>query len=255
MLMVVELVGYFFILLLTINFFMKSSTTRSLMIVYSIVMIASVPISITLLYKINPDLSQYTSEIGKMIGSTFWAIIWMLYFLFSKRVKKTFVKFSNSKDLLPFTIVCAMMIPGYFGYKQYSTMSNLESVSMNKTTSYDNSSLKQVVTPVAKELSEIGILYPLDTFTVHLKKDGSVSRYLKATMSLELNAEELSFELDSKSPVVRDRIIRILSSKTLNEIASKEGKQKLSFEIINTLNSMLIDGNIKYIYFTEFILQ
>jgi len=105
-----------------------------------------------------------------------------------------------------------------------------------------------------RPLSEIGVLYPLDTFTVNLKSD-SGRRYLKVTMSLELDGEELSLELDAKSPVLRDRIIRILSSKTLEEISSKKGKQKVSQQIMDTLNSMITDGQIKGIYFTEFVIQ
>jgi len=106
----------------------------------------------------------------------------------------------------------------------------------------------------SRKLSDIGILYPLDTFTVNLKSDQG-RRYLKATISLELNGEELSLELDNKSPVIRDRIIRILSSKTLEEISSKKGKQKVSDQIVDTLNSMIVDGSIKSIYFTEFVIQ
>lgn len=106
----------------------------------------------------------------------------------------------------------------------------------------------------SRKLSEIGILYPLDTFTVNLKSDAG-RRYLKATISLELNGEELSIELDNKSPVVRDRIIRILTSKTLEEISSKKGKKKVSEQIIDTLNSMIVDGHVKGIYFTEFVIQ
>lgn len=106
----------------------------------------------------------------------------------------------------------------------------------------------------SRKLSEIGILYPLDTFTVNLKSDAG-RRYLKATISLELNGKELSMELDNKSPVIRDRIIRILTSKTLEEISSKKGKQKVSEQIVDTLNSMITDGSVKGIYFTEFVIQ
>lgn len=103
-------------------------------------------------------------------------------------------------------------------------------------------------------LSDIGMLYPLDTFTVNLKSDAG-RRYLKVTMSLELDDSELSLELDAKSPVLRDRIIRILTSKTLEEISSKKGKQKVSQQIMDTLNAMVSDGRIKGIYFTEFVIQ
>ena len=106
----------------------------------------------------------------------------------------------------------------------------------------------------SRQLSDIGILYPLDTFTVNLKSDAG-RRYLKVTMSLELEGEELSLELDAKSPVLRDRIIRILTSKTLEEISSKKGKQKVSQQIMDTLNAMISDGTIKGIYFTEFVIQ
>lgn len=105
-----------------------------------------------------------------------------------------------------------------------------------------------------RSLSDIGVLYPLDTFTVNLKSD-SGRRYLKATMSLELEGEGLSTELDAKTPVLRDRIIRILSSKTLEEISSKKGKKKVEVQIMDTLNSMIKDGRIKGIYFTEFVIQ
>lgn len=107
---------------------------------------------------------------------------------------------------------------------------------------------------ISRKLSEIGILYPLDTFTVNLKSDAG-RRYLKATISLELDGQELSIELDNKSPVIRDRIIRILTSKTLEEISSKKGKQKVSEQIVDTLNSMITDGSVKSIYFTEFVIQ
>nr|WP_321268505.1 flagellar basal body-associated protein FliL [uncultured Sulfurimonas sp.] len=106
----------------------------------------------------------------------------------------------------------------------------------------------------SRKLNDIGILYPLDTFTVNLKSD-SGRRYLKVTMSLELEGEELSLELDKKSPVLRDRVIRILTSKTLEEISSKKGKQKISDQIMDTLNAMISDGRIKGIYFTEFVVQ
>ena len=106
----------------------------------------------------------------------------------------------------------------------------------------------------SRQLSEIGILYPMDTFTVNLKSDAG-RRYLKVTMSLELDGEELSMELDAKTAVLRDRIIRILSSKTLEEISSKKGKGKVSSQVMETLNAMIADGQIQGIYFTEFVIQ
>jgi flagellar FliL protein len=127
---------------------------------------------------------------------------------------------------------------------QERTTTNKSNSSNRQTAQYDNT----------RPLDEIGTLYPLDTFTVNLKSDAG-RRYLKVTMSLELEGEELSLELDAKSAVLRDKIIRILTSKTLEEISSKKGKQKVSQQIMDALNAMIRDGQIKGIYFTQFVIQ
>ncbi|WP_294966791.1 flagellar basal body-associated protein FliL [Sulfurimonas sp.] len=129
---------------------------------------------------------------------------------------------------------------------QPAPQANERSVSKARKSSGDYSN--------SRKLNDIGILYPLDTFTVNLKSDAG-RRYLKVTMSLELEGEELSLELDNKAPVLRDRIIRILTSKSLEEISSKKGKQKVSDQIMDTLNAMISDGQIQGIYFTEFVVQ
>jgi len=101
---------------------------------------------------------------------------------------------------------------------------------------------------------EVGPMFPLETFTVNLLSD-SGRRYLKVQMNLELDGEELAAELESKTAVVRDVCIRLLSSKTLEEISTAKGKEKLKEQIVNQLNLRLRDGNVRNVYFTEFVVQ
>ncbi len=103
-------------------------------------------------------------------------------------------------------------------------------------------------------LAEIGPMFPLDTFTVNLLSE-SGRRYLKVEMNLELNGEELGMELDSKTAVIRDIVIRLLSSKSLEEISTAKGKDKLKEQIVDQLNMRLRDGRINNVYFTEFVVQ
>ncbi len=103
-------------------------------------------------------------------------------------------------------------------------------------------------------LTEVGLMYPLDTFTVNLLSE-SGRRYLKVEMNLEIEGSELSPELDTKKPVFRDIIIRILSSKSLEEISTIKGKEKLKEQIVEELNMRLKDGKVKNVYFTEFVVQ
>lgn len=103
-------------------------------------------------------------------------------------------------------------------------------------------------------ITEVGLMYPLDGFTVNLLSE-SGRRYLKCEINLELEGEELSPELDTKKPVFRDIIIRILSSKSLEEISTIKGKEKLKEQIVNDLNTRLKDGKVKNVYFTDFVVQ
>jgi len=130
---VVELIAYYFLLLFTINFFMKSPIIKSLMIIYSFTAITSVIISIFLLLKIDSNMSDSFADILKAIISSIFTIIWMFYFIFSKRVKKTFVAKDGNEpeNSLVVTVIFALLIPGYFGYKHFETVSNIKSLANN----------------------------------------------------------------------------------------------------------------------------
>lgn len=106
----------------------------------------------------------------------------------------------------------------------------------------------------AKSFIEMGPIFPLETFTVNLLSE-SGRRYLKVEMSLELSGEEVAVELDTTQPAVRDIIIKLLSSKSLEEISTAKGKEKLKDQIIEALNARLKDGSIENIFFTKFVVQ
>ena len=106
----------------------------------------------------------------------------------------------------------------------------------------------------SESLSEVGIMFPMELFTVNLLSE-SGRRYLKVEMNLEVDGEELVIELETKKPVLRDVIIRILSGKSLEEVSTIKGKETLKEEIVNDLNQRIKDGKIKNVYFTDFVVQ
>jgi len=159
---------------------------------------------------------------------------------------------SNLLKTIVIVIVIVLVLIILVGAITASLM--LTTDSQKKVMLSPKNNVKSITSYSSKKLSEIRILYPLDTFIIKLKSDAG-RRYLKVTMSLEVNGEELSLELDAKSAVLRDRIIRILTSKTLEEISSKKGKVKVTNQIMDTLNSMIVGGSIEGIYITEFVIQ
>jgi len=104
------------------------------------------------------------------------------------------------------------------------------------------------------EALEIGPIYPLDPFTVNLKSANG-TRYLKCTINLEIDSPDTQPELDKIKPAVRDVIIRILSSKTVPEISTAKGKEKLKEELKKNINAILPKGEIRHVYFTAFVIQ
>jgi flagellar FliL protein len=102
------------------------------------------------------------------------------------------------------------------------------------------------------EKAFIGKVVPLETFIVNLS--GSKGRRIaKVNMELELQGEQVQAEIDKRKAQIRDIIIIILSSKTYDEVANREGKNGLRNEVKDTLNAFLTKGKILNVYFTEFI--
>jgi flagellar FliL protein len=103
-------------------------------------------------------------------------------------------------------------------------------------------------------MTKMGPIYPLDQFIVNLVS-ANADRYLKCKIDLELSNAKLQKEINKKLPAIRDMIIQILSSKTVEEIQTAKGKEKLKQEIKTKLNSILTTGEITHVYFTEFVIQ
>ena len=104
------------------------------------------------------------------------------------------------------------------------------------------------------DYSQIGPMYPMDQFIVNLYNEGS-SRYLKSTINFELSMAELSIEMDTKKPLIRDIVIKTLSAKTYEEISTIRGKENLKDEIAMKVNQVLSDGQVNNLFFTDFVIQ
>lgn len=99
-----------------------------------------------------------------------------------------------------------------------------------------------------------GVMFPLKPFALNLLSDGG-ARYVKCTMQLEQNSEVLQPELEKKMDIIREIVIRTLTSKTFEEVITIKGKERLKDELVSKINEVLTDGFIKNIYFTDFVVQ
>ena len=100
----------------------------------------------------------------------------------------------------------------------------------------------------------VGPIFSLDTFIVNLADQGG-NRYLRVTMDLELENQEMETEISQRLPQVRDSILMILPTKSFEDISTVQGKTSLRDEMLETINGFLAQGKISTIYFKEFVVQ
>ncbi|PHS55496.1 MAG: hypothetical protein COB17_11510 [Sulfurimonas sp.] len=108
----------FFVLLFALSFFTKNYLTKKLAITYFIAKFIIVPLSIYLSLKTFPDQGIAKEEI-LLLFSLFWVIILLLYFIFSKRVKKTFKNDNDTSTGYIFIIPIAIVVILLFSYNSH----------------------------------------------------------------------------------------------------------------------------------------
>ncbi|MDA8429060.1 MAG: flagellar basal body-associated FliL family protein [Geobacteraceae bacterium] len=97
-------------------------------------------------------------------------------------------------------------------------------------------------------------IYPLEPFIVNIY-DGQELRYLKVKVELEMSGAGVKADLDNRLAPIRDAILILLSTKTLQDIQDVQGKNQLKDEILAAINKIIPPGKIAKVYFTDFVVQ
>ena len=108
----------------------------------------------------------------------------------------------------------------------------------------------EVTTPPAEQV----VTLEMGNFLVNLSDPGG-KRYLKITMQFEATGLKVSEEVQKRNVEMRDMIIMLLSSKEYGEIGSAIGKLSLKRELLTRMNKLLREGQVKEVYFTDFLVQ
>jgi flagellar FliL protein len=108
------------------------------------------------------------------------------------------------------------------------------------------------------EPAKAPVFMTLETFTLNLQPDPD-EKFLQLDMQLQVASNEAVETLKTQMPVVRNRLILLLTSKKASDILTMEGKKQLSDEIITELKKPFSEGakpqEILGVYFTSLIVQ
>jgi flagellar protein FliL len=98
----------------------------------------------------------------------------------------------------------------------------------------------------------LGAIFPLETFIVNLSGGKS---FLRCQVQVEFTQRDVPKRFYVRVVPIRDAAIKILSSRTPEEISSAEGKEALKETLKEMINTSLKKEEVKAIYFTQFVVQ
>lgn len=96
--------------------------------------------------------------------------------------------------------------------------------------------------------------YNIESIVVNPAGTGG-TRYLSCGISFEMTSSADVKTLESKSAQVKDILITILSSKTVDELADIRQRNQMRRQILVIVNKFMAPTQAKAVYLTDFVLQ
>lgn len=99
--------------------------------------------------------------------------------------------------------------------------------------------------------SPLGAMFPMESFVVNL----SGGRYIRCQIQLEFAERDIPARFYTRLVPVRDAIIRLLASRSAEDLAEAEGYDTLKNDVRELVNTILKKEDVKNVYFTQFVVQ
>lgn len=98
----------------------------------------------------------------------------------------------------------------------------------------------------------------MEPFTVNLQSEGT-DQFLQVSLTVQVPDQETTDVFKNYQPLVRSRLLLLLSSRKASEISSEAGKQKLAADIKAQLEKPFMAGlppqKVTGVFFTSFVIQ
>lgn len=107
----------------------------------------------------------------------------------------------------------------------------------------------------AEAAFESGTIVDLEEIIVTLDSDPRKPRYLRIKVALEIRDPAVAERTQSRIPQLRDVVIMALADKTVADMSDPEGKQKLRDEIGRDVGSLMPEGALMNVYFSDLVIQ
>ncbi len=145
-------------------------------------------------------------------------------------------------------IVVVMVVAGYFaGTKFFGSAEKAGEAAVTEANDQSDGENGDKVS-VATEMIE------LEDIIVNPAGTGG-TRFLAASIGFEISGAKTAQLFESKMPMVRDALISILGSKTIEQLSDAKEKEITRYQIKKRVEYLLKTKNLEAVYFTNFVLQ
>lgn len=150
----------------------------------------------------------------------------------------------SGKRVVIGVVVLNLCITGFIGFRLTRPASG-------------NSALKQKVAiaeGAGLRRPNDALVETFDPFVVNLNEEES-TRYLKLTFELEMVDTAARADVQKMKRVLRDNLLRYLSSLTVKDTVSEFSKNKIADTIINRTHEVIGPSRVRRLFFGEFVVQ
>jgi flagellar FliL protein len=142
-------------------------------------------------------------------------------------------------------ISLAMVVVGYFGSQKF--LGTIGDKRGSEVAEQDQEESKSE-TPKDTEMVMV------DDIIVNPAGTGG-TRFLSASIGFEISSKESVERFNKRLPIIRDALISILGSKTLEQLSDAKEKEIARYQIRKRIAQLLETEEIAGVYFTDFVLQ
>jgi flagellar protein FliL len=111
---------------------------------------------------------------------------------------------------------------------------------------------KQTTVKEEKKI-EVGPTVALEPFLINVS--GATSRYVKISVAIEVSNEKAIEHTKKMTPIIRDKMLTVLSSKAPEVFLDVPGRNALKKELSDTVSVLFEKKIFKGVYITDIIMQ
>ncbi len=111
---------------------------------------------------------------------------------------------------------------------------------------------RELEKPEPKE--EFGEIYVIEDLIVNPAGSGG-TRYLATSVGLQPANADVLARIEKRDAQIKDSLLRILGSRTVEDLADVNSRERIRTEIKVAVEESIVDGEIDAVYFVSFVLQ